>query len=637
MSHQRLLILPLSDGSIAGSWSAEVLHRLFNISPPDVPANEHTSVADFWAACADTTVTATVRPPVTMPANDAQWTIVRDQVGGSRGTALAGLIGRMLGKSPDLDDVDAIVVWGSLGTHREFASRAELDGRRVGITYVSPDTSHFTICHEVGHLLGFEHPYGLVSEDPAGQQESEYGSPHCIMGTARRTVGRAIPAWATNPTPPPATNLWSTGGPRLSGAERFARDLRHSLVFVPAHMPPWIKVHPDVPDGNHSLADHGGPGELPRAVAFRVDPGWLVVELRRPRADVAFEWDGGLGLTSGDRDTHEAAGLVVHYIGSLLKKDVTPEQIRDGTAWIHYRAVFQGTIPVPLAARDSLDVADANSRVTLRDFDAGAGTARFTIERFSGRPSTRIVMRANVVTDARPPVPAGRFEAASTGEHCTIGVFDGVWLDEGRSLSLEAHATGFRDPEFAWRIAGVQAGDWKAQTTPAQTESHLIALDVSLPTADQVFASRRETVSVQVTTAWSTLRIEVPPGHGRVHLPVEVFVREPGDAVHRASSRVRIDAETRRLDFGLDYDEARAECRNAMSAMFRRLYEIEPELFEGRVRLSEVAPGPEWGLAEVGRMREIFERTPRLGAELRRSKIGPTVLGQALSRRTRPR
>jgi hypothetical protein len=39
---------------------------------------------------------------------------------------------------------------------------------------------------------------------------------------------------------------------------------------------------------------------------------------------------GLLGLAPGDRDTHEAGGLVVHHVGALRGHDVTSEQLRDG-------------------------------------------------------------------------------------------------------------------------------------------------------------------------------------------------------------------------------------------------------------------------------------------------------------------
>lgn len=210
----------------------------------------------------------------------------------------------------------------------------------------------------------------------------------------------------------------------------------------------------------------------------------------------------------------------------------------------------------------------------------------------------------NTVTSAYPRVGAGRYDVGGTTERCVVSSFEGFWQDEDRRVGWQAHATGFEAPEFAWRVAGVQVGGWKGQAATAEANlAHTIEVDVDVPTGPGRSTRERQRITVRATTAWNGLSLDLAPprsyvmrdGQGRVRIPVEVFVREPGDAVHRASARGLVEVETRRLVFGVDLQQARAACQNAMTGMFRRLYEIEPEIFEGTVRVSEVVRGPDWG------------------------------------------
>lgn len=638
-----VLVLPVDDGS--GSWPDAVLQRLFNPSDPAVPAGERSTVADFWS---DTTggairIRGTVRPRAILPAADPDWTVVRDQVQGNRTPALAQVVRKALlaiGSSIPAG-VDTVLVWAALPAHRDFASSTPVEivpGRSVTICHVSTHSSHFTICHEIGHTLGYPHPFGLTSTDPQGRPESEYGSPHCIMGGARRSVTRRVPAWVTAPAPSPLAALWDEGGPRLSNASRLGLILERlrlaGWVPVPGLMPDWITLADEL-DGHHSIAAFDGPAGLPRAIAFRIEPGWLVVELRRPGSSAGFDWDAGLGLAAGDVDTHEAAGLVVHHVAAVLDLDATDQQIRDGSAWRHNRPIFQGTVPVPLGARQSLDVDAGSARFTLTSYDPVAGTAGFSVRRFPGRPSARLMVTENTVTSAYPRVGAGRYDVGGTTERCVVSSFEGFWQDEDRRVGWQAHATGFGAPEFAWRVAGVQVGGWKGQAATAEANlAHTIEVDVDVPTGPGRSTRERQRITVRATTAWNGLSLDLAPprsyvmrdGQGRVRIPVEVFVREPGDAVHRASARGLVEVETRRLVFGVDLQQARAACQNAMTEMFRRLYEIEPEIFEGTVRVSEVVRGPDWGLAEVARLREWFDQVPKLRLAAEELPVGQQVL-----------
>jgi hypothetical protein len=55
--------------------------------------------------------------------------------------------------------------------------------------------------HEVGHMLGYAHSYGLANRGDSGKLTNRYGDPFDIMSAA--TFGNASPTFSFDPVPVP--------------------------------------------------------------------------------------------------------------------------------------------------------------------------------------------------------------------------------------------------------------------------------------------------------------------------------------------------------------------------------------------------------------------------------------------------
>ncbi len=86
--------------------------------------------------------------------------------------------------------------------------RIENDTLRASVLSVAT-SDHTFMTHEVGHVLGFVHTYGLLNngsdwdQQPPWQEGNDYGSPYDIMSSATfatRNLDPAVPHWTGRPT-----------------------------------------------------------------------------------------------------------------------------------------------------------------------------------------------------------------------------------------------------------------------------------------------------------------------------------------------------------------------------------------------------------------------------------------------------
>lgn len=411
---------------------------------------------------------------------------------------------------------------------------ATVAGLPVAVLPVMSST-HTFMCHEVGHVLGFEHSYGLDNNgtdwdpnDATVVVGPEYGSPYDLMSAmsfGSRWLGTG-PFYSASPTfVGPAVAGWpnpgaSTMGPHVARATlhvEMPEALAGRVLDVPFPQPGAAVTARIVPAsvsrGTCLLVLHP-PGEPPTGA------GRVYVEYR-----TIDGWDAGLDPLGPDlaRDA-----VVVHTLVDV--PDVAP------------RAWYRGAIPTvsvdhdlavastPLVVRA---VAVADDGVDL-SVTVGAGRA---VEIVRGNHSDDMV---GVIGDLQPPGPCGvRKGTFATSTSSQFGV-----RTTGFGGAGEPGAT---PPTVAWTVGGVPvSGNDGSVDVPVGEVSFTVASTIDPVVFELALTSRggeRYEVPVEVTVT----------GDGATATAADTFtalgwfdgvhpedVEELGDCLKRVADRFRV-------------------------------------------------------------------------------------------------
>ena len=323
-------------------------------------------------------------------------------------------------------------------------------------------SDHTFMCHELGHVLGFVHTFGLDNNgtdwnpgDATVIVGPEYGSPYDLMSSASfgsRWLGTgpfwtASPTFAGDPVPDwPAQGAFSMG-PNMSRANLH--------LSSPESLDPDHTDHRPLPTGggigrarlSPASANGGGllvlhpPGEPPSGV------GRVYVEYRDHRG-----WDRGLDVFGDDL---ARAGVVVH----------TVEDTAAGA-----RAWYRGSI-VTGAVDTDLVVAGRPLVVTLEDFDDDERWAEIS---YREAPTRAVTIRQFHLEDIILGGNPIREEQTPCGETITWGAWSTL-----TQCQYEVSTTGFggeapSTPAVTWTASGVPL-------TPPSGTAQVPFDDVTLP------------------------------------------------------------------------------------------------------------------------------------------------------------
>lgn len=423
-------------GDEALRWPVEDVRRLLRPSPPQVPADRRLTVGDYWADCTGGAVDLSgsqalgwfelddaladdvwrLFTPEHLRWADDGWLVQAVQLlldgcltGPLAGPDAAATVGT-------LRSADGLVLLTTAESTVHWTQPVDLGGgHRGSAAYLSTRATHTSICHEVGHLLGYGHSFGLPSPDLG----REYGDPYCIM-SARRFGGRADQVTTAVADPPllPGARLWQQVGPRPA----------QSLLWAAGPEPAegirvdGVRVLAPSLDGGPQpvrLAHVGRPGPEPHLLVLPLAAGggehWLTAEVRGPlpAPGTGVDWDGALALDrlatatrAADHDTSDAAGVVLHEV-------------------VGGQVVYRETVALPPGAdTDAVLLVDGH-QVTLRLTGWSDGVA-------------------TLLVGAAPAVPMvwGRVEHAE--------------LPDGTlRFTVQLLSTGYHRPVFSWEVAGV--------------------------------------------------------------------------------------------------------------------------------------------------------------------------------------
>jgi hypothetical protein len=335
-----------------------------------------------------------------------------------------------------------------------YPAASGFDGGTTGVGGLSVavlpvmTSDHTFMCHEVGHVLGFDHTFGLDNNgtdwDPGDANiivGPEYGSPYDLMSSASfgsRWLG-AGPTYAASPTfVGPGIAGWPNAGafsmgPHLSRAnlhQRMPEALAGRVIERPFPQPGATVTARIVPasasSGNCALILHP-PGEPPNGA------GRVYVEYR-----IRKGWDAGLDPVGPDLARE---GVVVH---SLV------DQPNVGV-----RAWYRGGIPTVSMDRDlavamtplvvRVDAVDSNGEWADVAVTVGAGRA---VEIVPGYHSDDMVGVVGELRQRTTPcgdtIREGSFATATTTQ---LGVRVSGFGGGGEPATTP--------PTAAWTVGGV--------------------------------------------------------------------------------------------------------------------------------------------------------------------------------------
>lgn len=502
----------------------------------------------------------------------------------------------------DVEPFDQLLLWFAqptdmFGMESYPAPRYFKLPKPVGVSVVDVSSPFDSVCQEVGHSFGLDHPIGVHRPpDYQGSSDLEYGSPYDVMAS------QAYLGFASSFVRGQDARLPDGGpqgyqrviGPLLSGAQLttlvpwLALTPYATTISAPSSTGTRLRLHAL----DQAAAMSNGWGQHPFvALVHSVVGQTYSIELRRGRG-----YDSAIG-TPAPGVNRPPAGLVVHH-----------RHPASG------RIFYDGVLPLPPAGGD-LDWRSWTGRFVIRvrqvadDLswaDIVVGGQDFwrqwhvDVDIRSDSQREQVVERRSVDVD----IP------------CVSGTYSVEKVEREYETVLAATSYGFERPGYTWWVNGsaLQA------TATADTVTFLTM--VSTPDPDP--RSKGGTVSVQAVSLLYTLvgsRLTLwsgsQPGNFGCEVSISASETDPGASkslVPTVSDAVRLEFRCLRYQWEDAYERAFERCFD-FGTRFQELedlrvridpgdpppYAVRPEELEGVLRLEVLAAAQreDRGRAEV--------------------------------------
>lgn len=451
----------------------------------------HTSVLNYWESVTDghlDFVGSTLFPWVDIQITSAD--VSRETQCARAYEATKALAGG------DLQGFDSFVVLslpGRLTLPNPLASQpgqpqsifVDLDGGAGAVVQDKPacalpvmTTNHSVMCHELGHILGLNHSYGVMNagSDWSGTGLSaEYGDPYDIMSGAAghpEFVGRSVAGW-----PSPAA---FTMGPALARA--------HLHLWDPSAIQGAHVRHFPVPFVGNSLrftlvsAGRSGGPQLAVLHPFGEDAsgrGRCYIEYRQKGG-----WDAGLDLSGGDLARQ---GVVVHALAENIAGRL--------------RCWYRGRILVPLELDSDLSVMNTAMHVRVLSADVESGSVEIEVSSRLERGVELHTRGGDEIVTVLNPQPV----TTPCGDSITYGTWITLTNRSYQPIGYGFGGVGAPDAEALltrWTVAGIAIEDSNGS--------------IQAPTTDGVF-----TVSYELNPVTGELLLW---GRGGEHYRADVTV-----------------------------------------------------------------------------------------------------------------
>jgi hypothetical protein len=422
------------------------------------------------------------------------------------------------------------------------------------------------LCHELGHSIGFDHPFG---------DEGEYDSPYDIMGGYDASWGRLpMSGLPVGMAPLVAPDPMSLIGPLLSAAQLSQSYLRPKLPTLFTQLPAAVQqtsteVTLQALDAAQEAwpADLGPVAAVTTPIAVSPDTSY-VLELRRARG-----YDRG--LRSPGRLSAPPPGIVVHGYDAKLKR-----------FW------FAGILPLTSSTGDRdlhLFSSVAGTDITLRLLEVGPDDAWAKVR--VGGPSFWRNFGVDIdIQDRAGPTAYSPWEQVDVRPcpFAAVGTHEFRIAYTPHTFVVEARSFGYEAPHYTWTVGG--------QTLDPASPSGRVTLEVQTSMPDPLsghWDTAHQDVSVAYTLAGARLELApvstgagpLRPGVakvGRFHVSLEVTVNETDPGVIQSNYPARTVAtslrwDTVRLEWDQGYRDALAHCNGVRDDVDRkRIPELLP-------------------------------------------------------------
>lgn len=393
------------------------------------------------------------------------------------------------------------------------------------VAYFDMIGEHSFMAHELGHVLGLDHPYDLRLPGPAVNQE--YCDPADIMSAqwwAGTNPAFNVPAIERGFAPTAA--LWTRCGPGASPITFW----RYGQTF-PAE-PSWVrKIAADAPPSQIAIARAGRP--IATGIHLIVMPGdrgasWYSVQYKAKQ-----DWDTNIyprfGPVKGILQVHE------------LRDVVWPEV--NGTAPVVVGApCLIAELPLPGG-----DLDWSNGRLSLRVESFNEFSVNLLVGHFLPQLRSLSLDLASESTGVSTQPSGESVELSRTGPQCRIQTYQAELHLSEATLTATAQSRGFDNPVFRFEANNLPLGGWVAGPPPSSGTVHIM-VTLSRPTSLKTSTVENKMVLVFYTLSGNSLTLTTQVGEGQFDIAVKALVSEaPGDDTTAIESTKVVTVTTRSI------------------------------------------------------------------------------------------
>jgi hypothetical protein len=428
------------------------------------------------------------------------------------------------------------------------AAMVRVDGRRIPCAFLDDRGEHSFIAHEIGHVVGMDHPFRLGWVNPNGPLFGEYGTPHDIMSGLTFggfPVTRPVPIEASSGINAVA-KLWNMGGPGVSMA-----TLWRYLPGFPAPQP-WVEMLPPGAGPTKLTLNRPGVDGLRLAVMpTRAGDGWWTVEYRP-----AIDWDVGLDFDSSD--ITNSPGLAIHRL-----RDVGTAAA-GATFPLIKRVTYEATLPVPSSGDDDW----TNGQFAVRVLEDLGGSVRVMVgETLPDTAAARMeVLHGGGLETSTPN--AQQVDLPLAGPTCGRARVGTQTIVNEYTVLVTIESTGFARPQFDFKLNGRTFGVTSELGAPPQTGVDVIQADIIEPTAFNTVQAVTRAVALQWGIDGHQFQVLLPPGDGTYTVTLDAVVSEgaAGAPPRQASATESVTVETKRITLSDEGNDAESECLSFLIA-----------------------------------------------------------------------
>ncbi len=543
----------------AAVWSDQQFQALMD---PAIPF----SLAHYWQKCAFGLADLSYRllPPVTVvdpqPSMTAEQIKADPQYRSTRVRAITKTVDDQY--KPDWNAFSTLMIWVASPLDLWGSSAFDHGSGRCAVLMCDVASKFDQICHELGHTLGFDHPFG--------REGIEYNSAYDIMGGyASEWTRPAVPALPVG-TSASGSDPMVLAGPMISAAQLSTSTYKPSLAALFIDLPPNVKTSPLSVKliALDAAADRWPQVAGPVAAVLPPDPvspdDHYVLELRRAQGYDA-------GLRSPALPSNPPVGIVVHGYNVKTK-----------------RFTFAGVLPLTNNLGDQdlhLFSGMPGSDITIRLLEVGPGDewARVRVGGPNYWRNFGVDVTIEDIAD-EPHYTAWEQVEVQPCVFAATGLHSVRYRTASHTFRVDATSYGYEAPYYTWKL----------NDAALDPDLNAIALHIQTSRPDPLLGwqNRELDVVLPYSIAGATMTLGTPAGDlvalGKFTLTIGVTANETSPGVLKNLYPERSVTTTVRFDtVKMEWDQAYSDkldyCEHIIDEVDRKRVPVPlPQLPGGR-------------------------------------------------------